>query len=220
VVLAHETDFLELYERLGLSQGCDLLELKQAYRRHVSALHPDRPGTSPPDALAAERLQRLIAQYGAAMEFQRLHGRLPGTAARARFAMPAESPAAPRPRLAPVTGLPRSRPVMLILLAVAVMGMLWWNLDPPPSPSPTMDGHADPAASQAADRAPAVGPALALGMSPESVREVEGEPLIIHGDRWEYGPSWIRFEDDRVVEWHSSPLHALKAVRDPQPVTP
>jgi hypothetical protein len=50
---------------------------------------------------------------------------------------------------------------------------------------------------------------LHVGMSADEVREIEGEPLARHGGFWEYGPSWIRFDHDEVVEWHSSPLRPL-----------
>jgi hypothetical protein len=78
--VADETDFLDLYGKLRLEPSCTLAEFKQAYRRHVAAWHPDRRRGSRADALAAARLQRLTAQYSAAMEFHRRHGRLPGAA--------------------------------------------------------------------------------------------------------------------------------------------
>jgi curved DNA-binding protein CbpA len=87
--VADETDFLDLYGKLRLEPNCTLADFKQAYRRHVAAWHPDRRRGSRADALAAARLQRLTAQYSAAMEFHRRHGRLPG--------------AVPSPRLPVVT---------------------------------------------------------------------------------------------------------------------
>ena len=47
-------------------------------------------------------------------------------------------------------------------------------------------------------------------MAPHDVLVVQGRPTLQSDAIWEYGPSWIRFEDDRVVEWHSSPLYPLK----------
>lgn len=58
--------------------------------------------------------------------------------------------------------------------------------------------------------APAVDAAtLALGMKDEEVAAVEGEPTLRSPDRWEYGPSWVRFEGGSVVDWYSSPLRSL-----------
>nr|WP_233175480.1 hypothetical protein [Dyella sp. ASV24] len=51
---------------------------------------------------------------------------------------------------------------------------------------------------------------LHVGMSTDDVRALEGEPVAMHGDLWEYGPSWVRFDHDEVVEWHSSPLRPLR----------
>lgn len=76
--MADETDFIDLYGKLRLEPNCTLADFKQAYRRHVAAWHPDRRRSGRADALAAARLQRLTAQYSAAMEFHRRHGRLPG----------------------------------------------------------------------------------------------------------------------------------------------
>ena len=85
--MADETDFIDLYGKLRLEPSCSLAEFKQAYRRHVAAWHPDRRRGSRADALAAARLQRLTAQYSAAMEFHRRHGRLPGAVAVPRVAV-------------------------------------------------------------------------------------------------------------------------------------
>ena len=85
--MADETDFIDLYGKLRLEPNCSLAEFKQAYRRHVAAWHPDRRRGSRADALAAARLQRLTAQYSAAMEFHRRHGRLPGAVASPRVAV-------------------------------------------------------------------------------------------------------------------------------------
>ena len=210
--MASETDFLELYRTLGLSPGCDLPEFKRAYRRHVSQLHPDRVGGD------AGRLQTLIAQYGAAMDFQRRHGRLPGAAAPGRVA-PSGAPAAPRhppsPEMAEMADEPtppRARSTMLIVFVVAVLGVLVWSIAPfsspenPSAPAAAADGEASPAE-------PASAPSLTLGMSPAEVRAIEGDPLIVHRDRWDYGPSWIQFENDQVIDWYSSPLHSLRAAR-------
>lgn len=87
--VADETDFIDLYGKLRLEPNCSLADFKQAYRRHVAAWHPDRRRGSRADALAAARLQRLTAQYSAAMEFHRRHGRLPGAPASPRAAVAA-----------------------------------------------------------------------------------------------------------------------------------
>jgi hypothetical protein len=51
---------------------------------------------------------------------------------------------------------------------------------------------------------------IALGMDTDAVRAIEGDPMLVGENRWDYGPSWIRFENDKVVDWYSSPLHPLK----------
>ena len=80
--MAGDTDFLVLYEELGLSPGIsDLDAFKQAYRRRVAQLHPDRQAVGHADT---DRLQRLTRLYGAALAFEQRYGRLPAAAAGTR----------------------------------------------------------------------------------------------------------------------------------------
>ena len=206
--LSSETDFLDLYRRLKLSPDCGLDEFKQAYRRHVSLLHPDRRAGSYLDVRAAEMLQRLTAQYSAAMEFQRRHGRLPGAAAAPRFVAPEVTAQTSRP-LEPSIATRRSHSKLLVLVAVATVSVLLWNVVPlsssPETASADISANDDTGQPEAA-----ASPVLSLGMSPENVRAIEGDPIVIRDGRWEYGPSWISFDHDEVVDWYSSPLHSLK----------
>jgi len=236
MAVTHETDFLDLYRQLGLNPGCELAELKQAYRRRVAMLHPDRRADRPADARASARLQRLTAQYGAAMDFHRRHGRLPGSPAPTRAADAGNGlrvdvvadPFAATPREAfashhftnhAFTPKRRSHGRLAALLVVAAVGVLAWSM---------YSIYGQPVAGDASDDASATmqanggerddstdAPALRLGMSTEEVRAVEGDPVSMHGDLWEYGPSWVRFDQDRVVDWHSSPLRALHTGEKP-----
>lgn len=51
---------------------------------------------------------------------------------------------------------------------------------------------------------------IEIGMDSETVRSIQGDPVQWEGSEWLYGPSWIRFERGRVIDWYSSPLHRLK----------
>lgn len=206
--LANETDFLELYRELGVSPGCCLLDFKRAYRRHVARLHPDRRGDGQPRV--GDQLQQLTAQYSAAMEFQRRHGRLPGAQAEdVRANTPEPTVRSALPPLAPTREPKRGTSKVTILFALSVLAALFWCTDPLPF-LPEVS-HAPYIAQSTAEvpETPAV-PMLALGMSAENVRAIEGEPMLIRDDRWEYGPSWIRFENGEVVDWYSSPLRSLR----------
>jgi hypothetical protein len=92
----------------------------------------------------------------------------------------------------------------MALVAGVVVLSLW-----PSEPVP--EGEAAQATTpEAAAEEKAPAPMLTLGMTPEEVVAIEGEPLRRGEDRWEYGPSWVRFEQGQVVDWHSSPLRALR----------
>ena len=209
--MVNEIDFLDLYRQLRVSPDCGLQEFKQAYRRRVSTLHPDREPQSYVRT-RIQRLQQLNTQYEAAMEFQRLHGRLPG-APTARTTAPQRANPPPRPSPAPPSSArPRPNLKWLIPIALVAIGILFWGVStvvPPPdgtTDSVTNDNDASSA------EAPAT-PMLAVGMSPENVRAIEGDPVAIRDDLWEYGPSWVRFDHGSLVDWYSSPLHALKTTR-------
>jgi hypothetical protein len=90
----------------------------------------------------------------------------------------------------------------------------------------TRDGEDDPQPSQAVARPapdvlvfarehaaplPEAAPArIELGASAETVRAIEGRPLMENAGRWDYGPSWIAFSDGKVSDWYSSRLRPLK----------
>lgn len=223
--MANQTDFLDLYRKLGVDPACGLIELKRAYRRRVATLHPDRPAGIPDssDAEGNEPLQELIAQYGAAMEFHRRHGRLPGVAAPvSRFAGPGADTvrAAQRSWVAPVPppASPHTRSRWLILLAVVATGVLLWDVAPR---AMLTEATAQIPANDDGDPADSVvRPVLSIGMSSDRVRAIEGDPIATRGNRWEYGPSWIGFDHDVVTGWYSSPLRPLHVGSSRLPDTP
>jgi len=224
--VAHETDFLDLYGKLRLEPGCSLEEFKQAYRRNVALWHPDRRRGSRADVLAAARLQRLTAQYGAAMDFYRRHGRLPGAPMPARTVdtevaiadaddvAPVVEPQPTAASVAPPAVSPRGLPLRLWFAAVllGVGAVVWWMW--PEGDVADTEDEPRVRATAHVDHAPVV--SIALGMTTDEVIAIEGEPTRRADDRWEYGPSWVRFEGDQVVDWYSSPLRALH-VGSPRP---
>jgi hypothetical protein len=218
--MANEIDFLDLYRQLRVSPDCSLDEFKRAYRRCVSTLHPDR---KPPgqegyrNSRSAQRLQQLNVQYEAAMDFQRLHGRLPGASPLPAVApQRAAAPPRPSPRPTPLRAPRREHVKWLIPIALVAIGVLFWGASAV-APQPDASGEA---ATRDNDPSPAEAPAapsLSLGMSPENVRAIEGNPVAIRDELWEYGPSWVRFDHGSVVDWYSSPLHSLKTARTVPP---
>ena len=119
--MAHDTDFIDLYAELGVLPGCTPGEFKQAYRRRMAALHPDRRLDPIPDPCLLERAQRLTATYAAAVEFERRHGRLPGSVVRAR---PAPSVRVAVAASAPPPARRRSAWLLLLLGTIVFAGLL------------------------------------------------------------------------------------------------
>lgn len=224
---ANPPDFALLYARLGLPPDCTLEQFKHACRQRIAQLHPDKsPGaaSSMPDLPISE----LISLYVSAVRFHRRHGRLPGgqPVAIAR--------ATPSPQARPVAHAseapdadgaappPSWHTWLLVAAAVALLLALFAALDRESVPADHAAANPPPAeAAQGRDPAietAAITPSqLELGMDQATVLAIQGEPLH-HDDRdWLYGPSWIRFEKGRVVDWYSSPLYRLR-VATPAPM--
>jgi len=49
-----------------------------------------------------------------------------------------------------------------------------------------------------------------LGSTKEEVREIQGAPILETATVWDYGPSRVFFESDRVVRWEESPVQPLR----------
>lgn len=205
--MSSPTDFVSFYQQLGLGPDCSLAQLKNAYRRRVAELHPDRNPQRRGDDAA--QLQELTAAYHAALSFERRHGRLPGARP------PIEAVAATRqPRRPPDpsrrTGL---RHIALAALAAGTLAWLAWNESGDDEPVATqapmherfvlLPSPAEPSRTPAGQR-------IELGMEAAAVRAIEGKPVMETTQRWDYGPSWIEFENGHVSDWYSSRLRPLK----------
>lgn len=217
-----DTDFVVLYQELGLDSGCTFEAFRQAYRKRVGALHPDRPGMS---TQAAGELQHLNALYSAAMEFHRRHGRLPGASQPAGAGVAWVSGGAPAavPNAPEHTRENRHFP-RWILVAFALLVASFWVYSLQSADDAVPDAPTDAASVNAeirrevAPRPPAV-TAMTLGISAQQVRDLHGEPVSGWEQRWEYGPSWVAFRCGVVVDWYSSPLRPLRVGTEHPPAT-
>lgn len=207
--MAGNTDFFSFYQQLGLDPGCSPDELKNAYRRRVSALHPDRRAGRAGDPAAAADLQELTTAYTAAMRFQSRYGRLPGAQPKRDAGPP------PRTRTATQTVRARGGALGRIALAAMVLAALGWIAWDDPS---TSDGDRGWSGNPAPVDLPGSNPKLPssvdtqrleLGLDVETVRAIEGSPVMESAERWDYGPSWIQFDHGVVSDWYSSKLRPL-----------
>lgn len=215
-------DFSQLYSLLGLEPGCSLEELKHAYRKRVAELHPDRHSPKSRDDERNIQLARLIPLYKDAIHFHELHGRLPGSTNVETSAV-RQGPAASRGKaallafsrrrgVAPETSsIPASHWWLLLGLA-CLIGYLVFSAF-------FGKGSAQASSANAGTRPPAMHAGrtghedhayVLAGMDADAVLSIQGPPSRVSDDVWEYGPSWLRFEDGRLVEWHSSPLYRLR----------
>lgn len=205
-----DTDFALLYRELAIDPGDGMEAFRRAYRRRVAELHPDRRS----DADGFD-LQRLNVLYAAAIRFHREYNRLPGTPAPAIAVdntIQARSPGGDD-RIMPVQAKnQRSRTGYLLLLAIALLAVLLLaRQQGTDTASPMVDVQTpvttSPVPPPAATNDPSM---LDLGASMRAVLDIQGTPVTTDGNRWIYGPSWLRFECMELVDWYSSPLHPLK----------
>jgi DnaJ domain len=85
--------------------------------------------------------------------------------------------------------------------------------DPVAVPAATVPAAADAPATDArgfkdpyGDPAATVRRSVRIGDTKLKVRAILGPPILGTAEVWEYGPSHVRFEDGRVIDWYSSPL--------------
>ncbi len=235
--MADDTDFAALYGELGITADLTPEQFRQAYRRRVAQLHPDQRG----DEADLVRLQELNRLYGAALEFLRTHGRLPGAPLTARVIAPVEPPASIAPVEPPASIAqpaeppafepahdPRretfathdkagSHPASRWFTWMAVVAVLVLLVHACREPHEAKDG---PTAASTFDTVveDVLGiDRIRLGMDKTRVEAIQGEPVGKHEQRWDYGPSWIGFKcGGAVSDWYSSPLRPLE-VDTPHP---
>ncbi len=218
------SDFSRLYSELGLQPDCSLEEFKLAYRRRIGELHPDRHGDSP---VASDLpLKDIIALYAKATRFHGEHGRLPGSAPRPAMVNVANaSPAwrahdAGRPGISRPSALlgdaaPKAAPTsrrgavlaMLSIIALLVLLISWdWNSPASSDQTTSTDVRIDPSVAAVAAKSSLI----ELGMDTATVLAIQGEPVSMRDGEWDYGPSWLRFDEGKLVDWYSSPMRRLK----------
>jgi len=199
------TDFLLLYAELKVTPDCSLDHFNRAYRRRVAELHPDRvQGKASPAAMA--RLQNLTRLHEEAIRFHDRHGRLPGSNKGAQIG-PTDTPS-PRAAMAQAEPTRSSmRSILIAVLLLAALAVVWFLL---PDETANDSTQPEPVSSKAAAPPDPAAEVLSVGMDESDVRRVQGEPVFLTSDVWEYGPSYIRFEKHKVIGWYSSPLYPLK----------
>lgn len=224
-------DFARLYAELGVAPDGGLEAFRQAYRRRVAELHPDRPASAPRDP---SLLIALNLGYAAVLDFHRAQGRIPGQplaraddGAQAATHAPAAGAVRPVPdadalrtippqrRPAAARSAPRIR-VLLVPVLLAIAAIWRWLPEAGPPPGGADAAHSAPEPPPAATRG-----RVQLGMDRDTVAMLIGEPVARDADnlRWIYGPSWLQFECGRLVDWYSSPLHPLRVgSRRPTPL--
>lgn len=232
-------DFAALYRELGVDAHCSPAELRVAWRRRVSKLHPDLGGSTEDTG----RLQELNRLYDAAVEFHGRFGRMPGAVSTAPAvstgaddapeAQAAAAATAAWHRLdagaAPQTAAGFGRiSRWFVVVSLCTMAVLGWRLANDMTSEATGEtgvGGEAVATSVVADDTPrneattarTVARTLAPGMDRNAVRDILGDPLDMHAMRWHYGPSWVDFRCDRVADWYSSPLRPLPVASERAP---
>ncbi|MCL6714243.1 hypothetical protein M8R20_45475 [Pseudomonas sp. R2.Fl] len=237
--MSDDTDFVALYNELGLDAECSMLHFKHAYRRRVMQLHPDHQ-RHPADVA---RLQRLNRMYAAALEFHRAHGRLPGASRPTPVSaedgggtpvLVDDFPPAPAPGPALAFAAEQARwtresepandadeepvpePVTgfprrrRYLLILALLALVLYWWGAQKNATPSLDPAGPGDAVSPGLGTPEITSRLAVGMDARQARRILGEPDGEHAARWDYGPSWVEFRCGRVAGWYSSPLRPLR----------
>lgn len=190
-------DLLADLRRIGLAPGATPDQLKVAWRRAVSQLHPDRHGEGADGGLA-----EVNAAFQRLQAFHRRHGRLPSAGD-----APTASPTRPRPRTR------RGRWLLGTAAVAAVTFLMWPQIEPPPAlPSASSPLAIPNTAAPFPEESAPLGlraERIEVGLTAAEVERLAGPPMFRSAERWEYGPSEIRFTDGKTSGWYSSPLRPL-----------
>lgn len=208
-------DFIALYHELGVDPDGSVDSLRKAYRRRVADLHPDRVGVAGEDGLKSLNLR-----YAAALDFHRHYGRLPGASPSRGAPRPHARPHLPPHWIedAPLAGKEARGPSRIVVYGILLLAALAvWRLTLTDAGAPGV--HAVGVAGNEREKVATTAIALRHGMPAREVVAMLGEPISreLADTRWVYGPSWVRFECEEVVDWYSSPLKPLKASRSRPP---
>lgn len=198
--------FLADMRRLGLSGQCSAEDLKAAWRRAVSELHPDRPGSD--QSARAAAMSEVNAAYQRLRDFEAKHGRLP--------APPKYMDPRAKGQAAPAAGRWRKTAILLATI-VAVTLVLWPQTQREEAVVPIQNVEADPWPKARAQPQPGTEHLVMeidVGTKKDDVLRLAGRPLFQSEGIWDYGPSEVRFEHGLVVRWHSSPLRPLPVSND------
>lgn len=204
--MANDTDFIALYQDLGIQSGCALEEFRTAYRRRVAQLHPDR---QPLPEDRTDQLQQLNAMYAAAMQFYLQHGRLPG-AAGSTVRRPVFHAQRGEPSLPDVPRVHRHYLRWSLALIACTAAVVFWNVHDDQGQSPAGSGTNEEAVDQPRGSRMLLASRIELGMTAAQVLAIQGEPVARNATLWEFGPSWITFECGTVSDWYSSRMRPLK----------
>lgn len=160
-------------------------------------------------------LSDLNSVYAQVLRFHKQHGRLPGGKT---TAPPRSKPATalretpPRTQAPPEHSAPAPRqrgpmPGILLVVLVLALAMIFdfFSRHESEQGSNPYSESTRPALPESATPM-----RIELGMDAPTVINLQGNPVGIRGDEWEYGPSWLRFKDGKLVDWYSSPLRRLK----------
>ena len=208
-------DFPLLYSQLGVHPDCTLDELKHAYRKRIGELHPDRHASAHDIAEPVMHLSDLNSIYAQALRFHKQYGRLPGgktilpprsTPTTSQRETPSRTQAPPD-QSAPA---PRQRGPMLGILLVVLVLALAMIVDFFSRQGSEQGSNPYSESTPAALPESGAPMRIELGMDAPTVIALQGNPVGMHGDEWDYGPSWLRFKDGKLVDWYSSPLRRLK----------
>lgn len=120
VPMADNSDFMALYDELGVGADCSMEQLTRTWRRRVRQLHPDRGAAG---EHAAASLQLLNARFREVRRFHRQHGRMPGS--RVNGGNSRATHAMVPPRRQPETG--RHHRTSLWLITPLALLLLWFS---------------------------------------------------------------------------------------------
>lgn len=230
-------DFVKNYRILGVQQGVNWKQLRQAYKKLVNTWHPDRFQDIHQKKRAEEKTKEITQSYKALAEYHKEFGVLPFAGSSTEIPVAknvasqstSDTPPVPESRNPDLATVITSAPAqksrlssvtarVITAAALASIAYIIWQLEASMHHG-NLPATTENVKNQATDGSSIENPnpdagvsnkLFTLGSSLGEVYTIQGVPTRTEDDIWYYGKSRVYFSKGKVFRWNENPENPLR----------